>query len=448
MDAMIKQLFEKGRQMGFTAQEIYIQDAKKLSMSVYKQELDKYSLSENGGISYRGIIEGKMGYSYTEKMDEQAVEMLVNEAYQNAKIIENDDEVMIYSGDQNYKSLDLYNPKLEQVPISQKIDFLMALEKEIEAKDSRIHQVTASAYEESEVFVRIINTEGLDVSDHANYCVVYTMISAKAAGDTRTGFAYQVGNAFDKLSVAYLAEESTREALNLLGAKSTKSKACEVVFKNDAFAQFQSAFNGVLSAENVQKNLSKFKGKLNERVAAEQFTLIDNPHLETGISSGSFDAEGVATRVNTMIEKGVLKTYFHNLKTAKKEGVSSTGNASKGSYKGTIGVSATNIYVEPDKYSFEEIIASVEDGIYIIDLQGLHAGLSQVSGDFSLQCYGYHIKNGKLDKPVSQITVAGNYFELLKDIELIGNDLKFTIMGDAYTGSPTIKIKKLSISGE
>lgn len=448
MDAMIKQLFEKGLQMGFEAQEVYIQDSKQLSISVYKQEIDKYSLSENGGISYRGIVDGKMGYSYTEKMDEQAVEMLVNEAFQNAKIIENEDEVLIYSGDNVYKTIDLYNPKLEQVPISQKIDFLMALEKSIEAKDSRIHQVTASAYQESDVYVKIVNTEGLDISDHANYCIVYTMISAKDRGDTRTGFAYQVGNAFDNLSIEYLTEESTREALKLLGAKSTKSKTCEVVFKNDAFAQLQSAFNGVLSAENVQKNLSKFKGKLNEQVAAEHFTLIDNPHLETGIASGSFDAEGVPTRVNHMIEKGILKTYFHNLKTAKKAGVNSTGNASKGSYKGTIGVSATNIYVKPGKYSFEEIITSVKDGIYIIDLQGLHAGLSQVSGDFSLQCYGYLIENGKLSKPVSQITVAGNYFEMLKEIEMIGDDLKFTIMGDAYTGSPTLKIKKLSISGE
>ncbi|MBF4695615.1 TldD/PmbA family protein [Fusibacter ferrireducens] len=448
MDVMIKQLFEKGRQMGFEAQEVYIQDSKKLSMSVYKQELDKYSLSENGGISYRGIVDGKMGYSYTEKMDDQAVEMLVNEAFQNAKIIENEDVVRIYKGDEDYKKINLYNPELEQVPISQKIDFLMALEKSIEAKDPRIYQVTASAYEESDVFVRIINTEGLDLSDHANYCIVYTMISAKEDGDTRTGFSYQVGNDFDKFSIDYLTDEATREALNLLGAKSTKSKACEVVFKNDAFAQLQSAFNGVLSAENVQKNLSKFKDKLNEQVASEKFTLIDNPHLEDGIASGSFDAEGVATRINHVIENGVLKTYFHNLKTAQKSGVHSTGNASKGSYKGTIGISATNIYVQPDRHSFEEIIGSVKDGIYIIDLQGLHAGLSQVSGDFSLQCYGYHIQNGKLDKPVSQITVAGNYFEMLKEIDMIGNDLKFTIMGAAYTGSPTIKIKKLSISGE
>ncbi len=448
MDALIKQLFERGTQMGFESQEIYIQDAKKLSMSVYKQTLDKYSLSENGGISYRGIIDGKMGYSYTEKLDDDAVEMLVAEAYQNAKIIENEDEVMIYPGDKEYVTLSLYNPELEKVPVSTKIDFLMSLEKRILESDERIHQVSASAYEESEVFVRIVNTKGLDVTDHTNYCFVYTMLSAKDSGDTRTGFAYQVGNEFEKFSMETLVAESTQEALSLLGAKSTKSKTCEVVFKNETFAQFQSVFNGVLSADNVQKNLSKFKGKLNQKVASEDFTLIDDPHLATGIASSSFDAEGVATRKNKMIENGVLKTYFHNLKTAKKDGVSSTGSASKGSYKGTVGISASNIYVEPKEHTFEEIINTIDEGIYIIELQGLHSGVSQVSGDFSLQCHGYHIKDGKIGDPVSQITVAGNYFEMLNEIEMIGNDLKFTILGDAYTGSPSVKIKKLSISGE
>ena len=448
MDALIKQLFEKGTQMGFEAQEIYIQDAKKLSMSVYKQALDKYSLSENGGISYRGIIGGKMGYAYTEKLDGSAVEMLVEEAYQNAKIIENEDQVMIFPGDKAYATLSLFNPKLEPIPVKDKIDFLMTLEKTILEQDERIHQVSSSAYEESEVYRRIVNTKGLDISDHSNFCIVYTMLSAKANGDTRTGFAYQVGNDFDMFSIEELVKESTEEALSLLGAKTTKSKSCEVVFKNETFAQFQSVFNGVLSAENVQKNLSKFKGLLNEKVASDNLTLIDDPHLSVGIASSSFDAEGVATRKNLMIEKGMLKTYFHNLKTAKKDGVESTGSASKGSYKGTIGISASNLYIQPDKYTFEEIIESVQDGVYIIGLQGLHSGVSQVSGDFSLQCHGYHIVNGKIDKPVSQITVAGNYFELIKQIDMIGDDLKFTIMGDAYTGSPSIKIQKLTISGE
>jgi PmbA protein len=136
------------------------------------------------------------------------------------------------------------------------------------------------------------------------------------------------------------------------------------------------------------------------------------------------------------------------LKTAKKDGIETTGNASKGSYKSSIGISPTNFYVEKGKRSLEEMIASVEKGIMITELQGLHSGLNSISGDFSLAALGYLIEDGKISRPVEQITVAGNYFEMLNNIEETGSDLKFGLPGGAYIGSPSLKIKKLAIAGE
>ena len=94
------------------------------------------------------------------------------------------------------------------------------------------------------------------------------------------------------------------------------------------------------------------------------------------------------------------------------------------------------------------MISDIEFGVYVISLQGLHAGIDAISGDFSLQCYGYLIEGGKLGKPVSQITVSGNYFELLKEIEAIANDFEFSLIASDYTGSGSVKIKSLTISGE
>jgi len=136
------------------------------------------------------------------------------------------------------------------------------------------------------------------------------------------------------------------------------------------------------------------------------------------------------------------------MKTANKDGVQSTGNASKASYKGTIGISPSNLIVKPGKNSFDDMIRDIESGVYITSLQGMHAGLDPVSGDFSLQCHGYEIHQGKVGKPVSQITVAGNYFEMLKDIEQFSSDFEFSIMAETYTGSASARIKSLTISGE
>ncbi|NLB33310.1 MAG: TldD/PmbA family protein, partial [Tissierellia bacterium] len=125
-----------------------------------------------------------------------------------------------------------------------------------------------------------------------------------------------------------------------------------------------------------------------------------------------------------------------------------TGNASKGSYKSSINIAPSNFYVEKGERSLDEMIASVEKGIMITELQGLHSGLNSVSGDFSLAALGFLIEGGKISRPVEQITVAGNYFEMLKNIEETGSDLKFGLPGEAYIGSPSLRIKKLSVAGE
>ena len=208
------------------------------------------------------------------------------------------------------------------------------------------------------------------------------------------------------------------------------------------------AFTGIFSAEAVQKNLSLLKGKLNEKIASDKFTLIDDPYMEDGLASKSFDGEGVACKYKRVIDKGVLKTYFHNLKTAKKDGVETTGNASKGSYKSSIGISPSNFYVEKGERELNEMVADLDKGILITELQGLHSGLNSISGDFSLAALGYLIESGKISRPLEQITVSGNYFEMLKNIEETGSDLKFGLPGGAYIGSPSLKIKKLSIAGE
>ncbi len=449
MDAKwIEQLFEIGKLKGFEHQEIYYLRNKNTEISVYEGAIDKYNISEDGGLSYRGLVGGKLGYAYTESFDDSAIEMLVNEAFANAVVIENEDEVFLHDGSGLYEKMDNFNPLLSQVPMQEKIEFMLNLEKELKAYDERIKNVDHNSYDEVESFRWIKNTKGLDVNDTTNYCLAYAMPVVTDGTDTRTGIGYDISNDFHKLSRKNIVKDAADEAISLLGAKTTKSKTCPVVIKNETFAQLFSAYIGIFNAERVQKNLSFMKDKIGEAIASEALTLVDNPHLKEALASSSFDAEGVATMKKAIIENGVLKTYFHNLKTANIEGVKSTGNASKGSYKGTVGVAPSNLVISPGEQSFDQLISDVDDGVYIVSLQGLHAGIDTISGDFSLQCYGYAIEGGKLTRPVSQITVAGNYFEMLKNIEAFSNDFKFTILSSDYTGSASVKIKALTISGE
>ncbi len=447
-DQFIEALFMKGKAKGFHEQEVYYLKNKNTEISVYQGQIDKFNISEDGGLSYRGMVDGKLGYAYTEIMDDEAIDMLVDEAFANARIIEAEDEVFLHDGSGNYSKVDNFNPELDLVPIEKKIQFMLDLEQSILKADDRVKTLSQNSYDEVESIRRIKNTKGLDITDQINYCLAYAVVVVEENEDKRTGLGYDISNTFEKLSIDKIASEATSEALKMLGAKSTKSMKCPVVIKNETFAQLFSAYIGILNAERVQKKLSKLGDKLGEVIASPVLTLMDDPHLKGALASSAFDAEGVATYRKPIIENGVLMSFFHNLKTASKDGVLSTGNASKGSYKGTVGIAPSNLVLTPGEKSLDDMIATIDKGVYILELQGLHAGINTISGDFSLQCYGYLIENGKLTKPVSQITVAGNFFEMLKDIEYFANDFRFSILSSDYTGSASVKIKALSISGE
>lgn len=445
---MIEKLFEEGKKQGLDDMEVYYGGGSSLSLKVFEKELDGYSLSESEGLSFRGVYKGKMGYSYTEKVDETSIDFLIKGAIENAQVIDSDDEECIFEGSKEYREVNNFNPQLEKVREEEKIKFVKELEEECFNLDKRIAKVDTCIYGDGYGETVMSNSKGLYLQEKSNIAYTYVVVVAKENDDIKTGFAYRTGNDFSKFNAKELAEEAVKDALSQLGASSIKSGDYTIVLRNNASADLLEAFSGIFSAENVQKDLSLLKGKLGKKIGSDIFSIIDDPFMEGGLASKSFDGEGVACKYKKVVDKGILTTYLHNLKTAKKDNVETTGNASKSSYKSPIDITPTNFYIEKGNKSFDEIISSIDKGILISDLQGLHSGLNTVSGDFSLAAAGYEIEDGKIKRPVEQITVAGNYFELLKNIEEVASDLKFGLPGGAYIGSPSIKIKKLSVAGE
>ena len=169
-----------------------------------------------------------------------------------------------------------------------------------------------------------------------------------------------------------------------------------------------------------------------------------NAHILTAMVT-PFDDEGVATFKKEVILKGTLKTLLYNLKTAYKAGVKSTGNGFKASYASPVSISSTNFYIEKGNKTFDELLKDVNEGVIITEFAGLHSGANSITGDFSLAAKGFYIKDGKKTFPIEQITVAGNYFDLLKNIKEIGNDLKFPM---SSVGSPSVVLDELSIAGK
>ncbi|RKD30566.1 TldD/PmbA family protein [Thermohalobacter berrensis] len=446
---LVDRLFEYGKKQGFEDMEVYIHGNKKLDIKIFKGEIDKYSLADERGLSFRGIYKGKMGYSYTEKLDKDSIKTLVTDAMDNALNIDSDDEEFIFKGSKNYKEVKSFNKELENISTKEKINFVKELEKEAFALDKRVVAVDYCFYGEETVYSRIVNTKGLDLENNSNIAYSYISVVVKDGDDVKTSGKYIITNDFSKFHVKSLAKEAVDEAISMLGADSIESGEYTTILRNDVAANILEAFVPIFSAENVQKGLSLLKDKIGKEIANSNITIVDDPYMEGGIASSSFDAEGVSTKYKKVIDNGILKTYLHNLKTAKKDGVESTGNGYKGSYKSPISIAPSNMYIKKGQNSFNKIIEDIEKGILIIDVQGLHSGLNPVSGDFSLSAYGYEIEKGKIKRPINQITIAGNFFDMLKEIEVIADDLKFVLpSGNGFIGSPSLKIKKLSISGK
>ncbi len=444
----VKALFKGGKEKGIMDMEVFIQAKKKLSIKVFKGNIDDYNISDERGLSFRGVYNDKMGYSYTEKIDDSSIDMLIKEVIDNAKVIDSDDEEYIFEGSKEYEKLNSFNEDLEKVSNVEKVNFTKLMEEEALKADEAVQAVNDCIFAEEKVYKLLINTKGLDLENKSNIAYAYVSVMVKDGEAVKTAWKYLVSNDFKDFGAKALALEAVKEGKQLIGAKSIQSDNYPIILRNDAAANLLEAYSTIFSAENVQKGLSKLNNRIDERIANDIISLVDDPFMKGGVASKSFDGEGVAAKRKKIIEKGILKTYLHNLKTAKKDGIKSTGNGYKGSYKSPISIAPSNMYIEKGRASLEEMISTVEKGIMIIELQGLHSGVNTVSGDFSLSAHGFLIEKGKISRPVNQITIAGNFYDILKSIIEIGTDLKFALPGGVYIGSPSLKIKELSVSGE
>jgi PmbA protein len=275
--------------------------------------------------------------------------------------------------------------------------------------------------------------------------MTYVVPIVKVNDEKQDGMGYKIAESIEEINTKEIAKQGVEEALSKIGGTSINSGKYKTIIYNEAMASLLETFSDVFSGEAAQRGLSLLKGKENQIIASEILTIIDDPLLDKGLASTPFDDEGVVTFKKELVSNGTLKTLLHNLKTANKDKVISTGNGFKASYSSPVSVEPTNLYIKKGDLSLESLMENINEGIVITDFAGLHSGANSITGDFSLAAKGFHVKNGKREYPVEQITVAGNFFDLLKNIKLIGNDLKFPI---SSIGSPSVIVEGLSIAGK
>jgi len=444
IDDFLNLLFDKARAAGLSEYEAYVSNGDSFEASVHAGELIAYNVSSTMGLGFRAKVNGRMGYASTQALDEDAARLLVEGAITSATLTETDDPQFLFEGGET-PALELYNPALDEISDAEKVRMALALEKKALDADPRI-TTDGCAVIYAASGRRIVNSKGLDVAFRDNAMGAYVSTVAREGGRAGSAYRIKMGRQgapdFDRL-----AREATCEALDFLAASPVDSGCYPVVLRASAAVELLAAFSSAFSAESAQRGLSPLKGREGERIAAECVTLMDDPLNPEGLAASPFDGEGVPAKVKAVIDGGRLTTLLHNLKTAAKQGVASTGNAARG-YASAITVAPTNFYIKPSDAPLSALLQKAEGGLIVTELQGMHSGTDVVSGDFSLSAKGYVIENGALGRPVDQITVAGNFYELLKQILQTGDDLEFGQPGAGCHGSPSILVEKLSIAGK
>ena len=445
-NAFKEEVIAQCKALGISEYELYYECGSSTSVGAFQHEINEFSSSEDGGVCFRCIVDGKMGYASTQCLSREEARTLVISAADNASVLETEDPIFLGEGGQEYETLhrDAYAlPTTEEM-----IETVLDTQEKLYAADPAVIDGCQSQVisESSEIYM--YNSKGLDLHYQNDLSGVLAVAVVTNGQEMANDYQIKLGS-LSSIDNKALVEKAAASAIRKLGGDPAPTGQYPVVFDSEAMSDLLATFSGIFSSEAAQKGLSKFAEAEGTVVAAPIVTIVDDPFHPENPMPMNFDAEGSPTHRKFIIEKGRLNTLMYNLKTASKAGRKTTGNASKSGYDGPVGLSPFSFVLEGGEKSEEELLKEVGNGVYINSLNGLHAGADPISGDFSLQSAGFLIENGVKTRAVKSFTVAGNFYHLLKDIAAVANNSHLpSPMGHTAFGAPTTVVNGLSVAGK
>jgi PmbA protein len=428
---------------GADASEVILRQRTEFSVGIRLGEVETLKESTDRGLGIRVLVEGKQASVSGSDFAKAALSSLIDEAVEMARATSPDDNAGLPEVGElasNFTDLDLYDPEVESLPTQSRIE--LALRAEQAAKDfspliSNFDAGGFSCVYGTEV---LANSLGFAGEYRGTSCSLATVPVAEEEGRKQRDYWYDLRRKLSDLeSPESIGREAARRTIRKLGARPVATQQVPVVFEANIARELLGDIFSAVSGESVFRKASFLVGRLGEKVASEKWTVIDDGRIVGKIGSRPFDSEGLPTRRTVVIRDGVLENYLLNTYTARKLGLRSTGNASRG-LTGPPGVEAGNLYIEPGISSPQQIIGSISKGFYVTELIGF--GVNIVNGDYSRSASGLWIEGGELAFPVQGVTIAGNLKDMLGAIESVASDVDFR----GQVISPTLVIGKMTVS--
>jgi PmbA protein len=440
------EVVRRAMQGGATAAECVVREGDEFSTVVRLGQVETLKESGSKAIGVRVFFGQRTASTYSSDFSAEGIERMLKSALELAKITSEDPFAGIpEAGRLGFLpgNLDLYHEDVYSLPGPERIDYARRAEKAALDTDPRMKNSEGGSFDAATGRKVLANSHGFVGEYRRSYCSVAAVpIAQDEQGNMQRDYWYSVARSLAKLDPAeQVGKEAARRTLRRLGARKVKTAHVPVVFDPMvANSMLEHIFEGV-NGDSVYRGASFLAGKLGQKIAAPNVTVIDDGTMPGGFGTTPFDGEGIPTRRTVVVENGVLKSYLLNTYTAKKLGLETTANASRG-LAGTPSIGLGNYFLQPGPKTPQQIIGEIKDGLYVTEFLGM--GVNLVTGDYSRGASGLWIVNGELAYPVEEITVAGNLKDIFMNISEIGNDLEFR----GSVASPTIRIDGLTVGGE
>jgi PmbA protein len=442
---LAQEIVKRALDGGATDAECTIAEGEEFSANVRMRELENLKEAGSRGAGLR-ILRGRhTGSSYTSDLSPQGIEHLVKSAIELADITTEDPHAGLPDPDE-FGSIDgdlgLYSADVESLATELKIDTAKRAEEAALSADPRIFNSEGGSFDTHSGRHTFANSRGFSGQYRSTYCSLSTVPVARDGESMERDYWFSIARDFAGLEAAEeVGKTAAARALRRLNAKKVETQKVPIVFDPNAARTLLDNLFEAVHGMSIYRHESFLAGKLGEKVASENVTVIDDATLPGLFGTSPFDDEGVPSRRTVVIERGVLKNYLLNTYAARKLGMKTTGNASRG-LTGNAGIGHGNFYLEQGVQTPEQLIAGVKNGFYVTELMGF--GVNVVTGDYSRGAAGLWIRDGELAFAVSEVTIAGNLKDMLENIDAVGSDLRFR----GSMAAPTLKIGEMTVGGK
>lgn len=427
--------------------EVYVEHAVTTTVKVYDRKIESVTVGEPSGIGVRFVQDGKHAYAYTSLLSPASIAATVQAAVQGAQAGDDDPYVNLPKPSGSAFESELWAPEIQETTLEDKIALALAAEASAYA-EPEVETVEEAVYEDVDRRVAIVSTEGVEVFGAASYAYVYAFVHAGRKGEIRSGLAAMGGRRPRDIDARRVGKDAAARARALLGAHPCASGLYTVVLDRSVVAALIASVGQALSADAVQKGRSVFCGLEGACVGTPMLSLYDDRLHPLGPRSFPFDGEGVARQSSlALIEKGRLSSLLFDSRTAARAGVSSTGNASRSSYRTQPIPAPTNLILWcQGSGGLVEVAARVGTGLFVSDVSGLHSGINLTSGEISLGLTGRLIEGGALTRAVHEVTMATDVVSLLSNVVDAGDDAEWDVIHGGVL-CPTLAVQNVAISG-